>query len=269
MTTAHLPFVKRIYQEEAALQPEWADSMDFSSFPAYYERRLTEEPMIAGKVIAISSFLKNTLTQEGIAEEKVTVIPLGFDASSICFNEETDSIANRPLRLLYAGKVTQRKGIKYLLEAMQQFNKRDVELHIIGNVSGSGKALQNYKSNYSYQPGVTQQELFELYGHYDALVFPSILEGFGLVTVEAMGAGLPVITTPNTNATEIINDGINGYLVPIRSTGAIVQAITNLRNMDNASFQQMRWSARQTALQYTWDTHRDKVNQFISSLFAR
>ena len=266
MTIAHLPFARRILQEEAGFYPEWADSIDFMSFPANYEKRLIEEPLMAQKVIAISSFLKETLVQDGVEAGKITVVPLGFDADSISFSEKSESIVNRPLRLLYAGKITQRKGIRYLLEAMSQFDKRDVELHVIGNIYGSGKAFQSYKSTCNYRSGISQQELFKLYGQYDALVFPSILEGFGLVTVEAMGAGLPVITTPNTNATEVIKNNSNGFLIPIRSSEAIVQAITKLRNMDDASFQQMRLNARQTALQYTWDVHRNKLKHFISGL---
>lgn len=266
MTIAHLPFAKRILDEEAALHPEWADSIDFTSFPAYYEQRLIEEPLIASQVIAISSFLKETLVQEGVSADKVTVIPLGFDTGLIKFTEEKAPITNRPLRLLYVGRITQRKGIKYLLEAIKKFNKKDVELHIIGNVYGSGKAFQTYKSQYQYTPGVSQSELFHLYGQYDALVFPSILEGFGLVTVEAMGAGLPVITTPHTNATEVIEDSKNGYLIPIRSVDAIAKAISDLRSMDDSSFQEMRFNARQTALKYTWDAHRENVAKFIANL---
>jgi starch synthase len=266
MTIAHLPFARRLLQEEASLHPEWADSIDFADFPAWYEKRLIEEPQVAKKVIAISSFLKHTLVSEGVQAEKITVIPLGFDAASVTYTEETSSIATRPLRLLYAGKITQRKGIKYLLEAIERFNKKDVELHIIGNMYGSGKAFENYQSLFTYGKGISQKELFKIYGQYDALVFPSVLEGFGLVTVEAMGAGLPVITTPNTNATEVIKDGVNGYLVPIRDSNAIATAIGKLRGLDNEAFQQMRRQARQTALQYTWDAHRSAVRQFISAI---
>ena len=202
--------------------------------------------------------------EEGVAADKVTVIPLGFDASSVEFPEETEPINNRPLRLLYVGRITQRKGMKYLLEAIRSFDKKDVELHIIGNIYGSGTAFKTYTNLYTYTKGISQQELFKVYKQYDALVFPSVLEGFGLVTVEAMGAGLPVITTPHTNATEVIKEGINGFVVPIRDTKAIVEAIARLRNMDNASFQQMRHEARKTALQYTWDEHREKVRHFIT-----
>jgi glycosyltransferase involved in cell wall biosynthesis len=263
MTMPHVPFAKRILNEESALHPEWADSIGFTSFPANYEQRLIEEPQIAKRVIAISSFLKNTLVQEGIEAEKITVIPLGFDATTIPFHQESESVANRPLRLLYVGRVTQGKGIKYLLEAMKSFGKNDVELHIIGNIYGSGAAFKSYCDLYTYSKGVSQAELFKMYKQYDALVLPSIMEGFGLVTIEAMGAGLPVITTPNTNATEVIRNGINGFVVPIRDSNAIANAITTLRNMDDASYQQMRHEARKVALQYTWDTHKDAVAAFI------
>jgi len=266
MTIAHVPFAKQLLNEESVLHPEWKDSIDFNTFPSAYEQRLIEEPHKAGKVIAISQFLKSTLLKEGIEADKIHVIPLGFDAASVTFKAETASIENRPLRLLYAGKITQRKGILYLLEAIKRFDKKDVELHIIGNLYGKGEAFGTYKDYYNFLPGISQIELFKRYADYDVLVFPSLLEGFGLVTVEAMGAGLPVITTPNTNATEVLQDGKNGYLVPIRSVDAIANAIANIRNMDNATFQTMRHNARQTALQYTWDIYRGKLASYLNTL---
>ncbi|RYY09064.1 MAG: glycosyltransferase, partial [Chitinophagaceae bacterium] len=181
MTSVYLPTAKAILQEEARLNPEWADSIVFSSFPSAYEARLVEEPQIAKHVIAISQFLKTTLIEGGIDEKRISVVPLGFDASAIKFNSTTLSLRDRPLRLLFVGRITQGKGIKYLLEAMKEFDKRDVELHIIGNIYGSGEALSSYKKQYTYSPGVSQQTLFSLYGNYDVLVLPSILEGFGLV----------------------------------------------------------------------------------------
>ena len=266
MTIAHLPYAQKLLNEEAALHPEWADSIDFTSFPASYEKRLVEEPHEAKKVIAISEFLKTTLIDGGINSQKIKVIPLGFDISAIRYVPGTISLQNRPLRLLYAGRITQRKGMKYLLEAMKSFSGRDVELHIIGNIHGGGTAFSQYKNLYHFKPGVTQQVLFGLYANYDALVFPSVLEGFGLVSIEAMGAGLPVITTPNTNATELVKDGKNGYVIPIRDTQAIIKAITSLRNLTDDQFVAMRESARATALKYTWEVHRQKVSEMITEL---
>jgi starch synthase len=266
MTIAHLPFAQKLLDEEAQFHPEWADGIDFSSFPPEYEARLIEEPEIATHIIAISSFLKQTLVSDGFAPEKITVIPLGFDIHKIKYVQDAEPVKNRPLRLLFAGRVTQRKGIKYLLDAIKRFHKKDVELYIIGNIHGSGAAFRSYSDWYSYQKGVSQNEIFQLYANYDALVFPSLLEGFGLVTVEAMGAGLPVITTPNTNAAELIKDSKNGFVVPVRDTEAIASAIQKLRDMDDASFQEMRHQARASALNYTWEVHKDLISHFITGL---
>ncbi|RYY11871.1 MAG: glycosyltransferase, partial [Chitinophagaceae bacterium] len=185
---------------------------------------------------------------------------------AIAYNAVSKNLSSRPLRLLYAGKITQRKGISYLLEAIKGFPKSSVELHIIGNVHGDGKAFKKLAHLYEYQKGVTQSELFKLYSHYDALVFPSVLEGFGLVTVEAMGAGLPVITTPNTNAAELIADGVNGYVVPIRDSNAIAEAIHKLRSLTDPEFHQMRENARLSALQFTWDSYKERLNTFVQTL---
>jgi starch synthase len=263
MTIAHLPYAKTILDEEAKLHPEWADSIDFSAFPAQYERRLIEEPHTASKVIAISSFLKETLLKDNVSGDKISVIPLGFDADRITYIREQRPISGRTLKLLYAGRVTQRKGMKYLLEAMKGFSKSEVELHIIGNVYGSGNAFKRYSELYRYSTGLSQNELFKIYCNYDALVFPSVLEGFGLVTVEAMGAGLPVITTPNTNAAELIRDGENGFLIPVRDAEAIRKAIEKLRNLNDRDFQKMRECARSTALQFTWKAHEGHIRDFV------
>ncbi len=266
MTIAHLPYANRLLTEEASLQPEWAESIDFTSLPPEYSDRLIQEPILADKVVAISSFLKKTLVEEGVSSKKIEVIPLGFDANAITYEAASKSFTGRPLKLLYAGKITQRKGISYLLEAIKKFPKSSVELHIIGNVHGDGKTFRKHAHLYEYQKGVTQSELFKLYSNYDALVFPSVLEGFGLVTVEAMGAGLPVITTPNTNAAELISDGVNGYVVPIRDSNAIAEAIHKLRSLTDHEFQQMRENARQSALQYTWDNYKERLNAFVQTL---
>jgi glycosyltransferase involved in cell wall biosynthesis len=266
MTIAHLPFAKKLLTEEAKIQPDWADTIDFFNFPAWYEKRLIEEPQHANKVIAISKFLKHSLIESGISEERITVVPLGFEPESIRYKEQTQSIRNRPLRVLFAGRVTQRKGISYLLEAMKGIEKTEIELHVIGNIHGNNETFFRHRNLFQYTPGVSQHTLFQKYCEYDALIFPSLLEGFGLVTVEAMGAGLPVITTANTNAYELIQDEVNGYLIPIRSSEAIVAALLKLRQLSDDQFRNMRLAARQTALQYTWLNHQKKVESFIHKI---
>lgn len=266
LATAHVVAAKRILGEEAALHPEWADSIDNLVFPAAYEKRLVEEPQIAQKVVAASTFTKSTLLEVGIPEENIIYLPLGFDLEHVPYHEKTqDNIENRPLKLLYAGTVTQRKGIKYLLQALKSMNTKDVELHIIGGIQGSGEALKEFEGYFHYHPPVSQQEMFNSYAEYDVLVLPTIFEGFGLVIVEAMAAGLPVITTPHSIGPELIEDDINGYNIPIRDISAISSAIEKLRNKSSDEYLTMRKKAREAALSYSWGAFEARLNNLIGT----
>ncbi len=260
LATAHVVAAKKILGEEASLHQEWAHTIDNLEFPAEYEKRLEEEPHLAHKVIAASSFTKQTLLDVNIPEENVIYLPLGFDLEYIPYKEkEASDIEKRPLKLLYAGTVTQRKGIKYLLEALKSLNAKDIELHIVGGIQGDDSALNNYKGHFHYHPPVSQQELFKMYDQFDALVLPTIFEGFGLVIVEAMAAGLPVITTPHSIGPEMIENDKNGYIIPIRDIEAIKKAILQLRDKSASEFLQMRQAARKAVLGYSWDGYRKRL----------
>jgi starch synthase len=267
LATAHVTAAQKILGEEQKLHPEWADSFDNLLFPSYYQKGLEEEPFLADKVVAASRFTRNTLVEAGLPYEKIYVLPLGFDATNIPYNPDAfPAYLDRPLRLLYAGRITQRKGIKYLLEAVSRFNRTDVEIHIIGYIHGKGAGLKAYKDRYQLHPALSQQELFHAYSQYDALVLPSVFEGFGLVIVEAMAAGLPVITTPNTMGPDIIEEDKNGYIVPIRDVDALEQAIGKLAGKNPEEFHQMRLNARKSALEFTWDKYRERLGVFLEKV---
>lgn len=264
LATAHVVASKRILGEEAAIHPEWADSIDNLVFPAAYEQRLVEEPHLAQKTIAASAFTKSTLLEVDIPEENIIYLPLGFDLEHVPYRGKAeDHYEDRPLRLLYSGTVTQRKGIKYLLEAMKQLGRNDIELHIIGGIQGSGEALKQYEGLFHYHPPVSQQEMFNAYSDYDALVLPTVFEGFGLVIVEAMAAGLPVITTPHSIGPELIKDDENGYIIPIRDVEALVNTISRLRDKSTDDYLTMRRKAREAALEYSWEAYGERLKKVI------
>jgi alpha-maltose-1-phosphate synthase len=265
LATAHVTYAKKILTEEQKLNPNWADSISNVIFPKEYEKRLEEEPIEADIVIAASSFTKQSLTESGIDKNKIRILPLGASVEHINYipgKSKTD----RPLKLLYAGTVTQRKGIYYLLEAMKTFSKKDVELHIIGNVFGSGNEFAKYTDHYNYHGAVSQQNLFQQYAEYDALVLPTIFEGFALVIVEAMAAGLPVITTAHSIGPDLIINDKNGYIVPIRDIGSIKKAINSFLNKSEPEWLEMQFNARASALNYSWKNYTIRLNDLLTSL---
>ncbi|MBS1645888.1 MAG: glycosyltransferase family 4 protein [Bacteroidetes bacterium] len=264
LSTAHITSAKKILDEECLLHPEWAGSISNLNFPSYFEKRLEEEPFCADYIFAASEFTKKTLVENNIEEKKIIKLPLGVDVSKIVYREKISEVQNRPLKLLYAGMVTQRKGIKYLLEAIKLFSKKDIELHIVGNVFGAKEEFEKQSTYYTYHRAVSQQELFKKYADFDVLVLPTVFEGFALVIVEAMAAGLPVITTPNCIGADIVDQDKNGYLVPIRNVKALQEAIVSLRNKSNNEFQQMRECARKSALMFSWENHKKNIQDIFN-----
>lgn len=265
LSTAHAPAAIKILGEEKQFHPEWADSFDNLEFPPAYYERLCSEPEVADRVIGASHFTIQTLEQSKIPAGKILYLPLGFDAGNIPFNTQPAG-SGKMLRLLYAGRVTQRKGIKYLLEAMKAFDNGAVQLDIIGHVQGAGAALRSYEGLYHLHDPVSQARLFSLYGNYDALVLPSVFEGFGLVIPEAMAAGLPVITTPHTIGPELIQHGDNGYVVSVRDVNAIVESIKDLAAKTVDERNRMRLAAHRSALNYSWASYNERLRIIMETL---
>jgi glycosyltransferase involved in cell wall biosynthesis len=271
LATAHVTEAKNILAEEATLHPEWADTITNLVFPFAYEKRLELEPFLADYAVVASKFSKDSLIQAGMEEEKIHTIPLGFDVDHITYSKKSfDDWNQRPMKILYSGTVTQRKGISYLLEAMYQFSNRDVELHIIGNADTSLPAFIKEKSLFHYHGSMAQSELFRAYGNYDLLVLPTLFEGFGLVIVEAMAAGLPVITTSHSIGPDLVEEEAeSGTIIPIRSSSEIVNAIEHYKNLSRENMIRASLAARRASLKFTWDRHSENLNTFANTTLKK
>jgi alpha-maltose-1-phosphate synthase len=265
LATAHVTYAQKILEEEMRLMPEWADTISNVVFPKQYQYRLEQEPLIADKVIAASAFTKLSLMDAGIAEQKIVTLPLGAQIQHIPFDSSFKKINDRPLRLLFAGTLTQRKGIAYLLEAMTRLKGKDVELHCIGHTFGGEAILKKYASHYTYHGAMSQQQLFASYQHFDALILPTIFEGFALVIIEALAAGLPVITTSHSIGPDVIKNDENGYIIPIRNVEALVTSIENLRHKQDDEFHTMRLNSHKAALNYSWKNYSLRLSDFLTS----
>ncbi len=112
---------------------------------------------------------------------------------------------------------------------------------------------------------MAQSVLFQVYKNFDALVHPSLFEGFGLVIPEAMAAGLPVITTPNSIGPELMTEGQNGYIVPIRNADMLEEAIVHLRNKTNEQYTQVCKAARAAALHFSWSAYQSRLSKLLES----
>jgi glycosyltransferase involved in cell wall biosynthesis len=99
----------------------------------------------------------------------------------------------------------------------------------------------------------------------DVLVLPSLSEAFGLVITEALSCGLPVITTPNSGGPEVITDGENGFIVPVRSSEAIAERLEVL-HCDRKRLREMSAAAFQRADEHSWSNYRARISHIMRGI---
>jgi len=255
----------KISAEEAELQPAWKGTLNALANSEAKCARKDEELDLAGTVIVPSTFVKNTLEMYPGSIQKIVVNPFGVPANISAPRELTRP--SDPLRVLYVGSLTQRKGIAYLFEAVEKAGEA-VTLTIIGRKVGQSDALNAACEKHRWIASLPHSEVLAEMGRHDVFVFPSLFEGLALVQGEALSQGLPVITTPNSGGADILRDGVDGFIVPIRDSDAIAERLLAF-DADRTLLQQMSESARERAAQLDWQASKartaDAVKEALSS----
>jgi len=251
---AHHNFTRRYLLEEAELQPAFATTLNGHDHPEWYERRLNAEIEMADHILVGSTFARDSFITEGVPAKKLTVVPYGADVSLFSPEEKRVSQGDG-LRLLFVGQIGQRKGISYLLDAVRRMENKGDTLTLVGQLQGDEKAFENSWNLFHHIPHVPHAELPEIYRHADVFVFPTLVEGLGIVVLEAMASGLPVITTSNGPG-DVVRDGVDGFLVPPRDVNSIIDRLEILRSNPELRAKMGR-NARQRAQEYTWKIYRE------------
>lgn len=263
----HPASVRNILRSERELWPECASSLDWEWELALPERdfaRLVEEPLMADQCLVASSFTKETLVENGVAPEGVHVIPYGIDLERFSARKVVRT-AGRPLRLLFVGRLVQRKGLKYLLEALRFLPTGSVELTIVGRPVDDLAWLENSPVPIRLRESVNFAQLLDAYREADVFVFPSLAEGFGHVLLEAMACGLPIISTRRTAAPDLIRNGREGFVIEPGDSLQLAQAIEEFLR-DPSRVLSMGEAARLRAEFFTWPRFRAQLVQVVAGI---
>jgi glycosyltransferase involved in cell wall biosynthesis len=138
-----------------------------------------------------------------------------------------------------------------------------VTLTLIGRKTEASCApLDAALSEHRWIASLPHQGVLEEMQRHDVLVFPSLFEGFGLVILEAMSQGVPVIATMHTAGPDLITDGVEGFLVPIRSAEAIARRLELLLRRPG-QLQEMKAAALAKARTCSWTQYRETIRQIV------
>lgn len=185
---------------------------------------------------AVKNFYADTI---GVRPEKITVIPNGIDIEyfdSVTSNPELKKSLNIKLNdfvVICVANLHHNKGHKYLLEAFEEVykNNKNIKLLLIGDEKEREdlkKQITGYSSKESISFLGKRTDVPQLLKISDAFILPTLFEGMSNAIMEAMACGLPVITTDIPENRVLVENNINGLLVPIRDSSALIQTIRKM-----------------------------------------
>jgi len=222
---------------------------------------------IADYIAIPSNFAKKTFLEKGIPEEKLIYVPYGVDLSEFRQVEKQDDV----FRVVFAGGMNLRKGVHYLLQGFSELNLPNSELVFLGTVNDeikpffrkysvrSSDKFGNGDKEILYLGHKPQRELYKYYSQCSVFVIMSIQEGLALVQPQAMACGLPVICTTNTGGEDIIRDGKDGYIIPIRDVDALKEKILYLYENPEEREKMSKSARERVSTGFTWDDYGDRI----------
>lgn len=223
----------------------------------------------AAGVTAVSGHLSDVL--HGIAPNtKIDVISMGCDTAKFGPQHRVENYFGQGDHkvILFVGRLAEKKGVTYLIEAMKQV---DATLAIAGDGPLHSSLVQQAAplgAKVKFIGSKTHAELARVYASADIFAAPSVraqngdTEGFGLVFLEAMASGLPVVASRSGGIPDVVHDGENGLLVTPGDADELAQKLNRVLS-DAALANQLRTGGAKTAAQYDYTVIGQKYAAFI------
>jgi len=216
-------------REHQALQD--AENAKWGRKPITWEEdrfaSIEEEYEESDVILTPSTFAYRSFVDRGISPSKLALVPYGVDA------DEYQPLPKKRdrFRILFVGTLCLRKGLPYLLEAVAGLRWPNAELVLRGSATDEIQPLlDGYRGTIpiSLVPPQPRSMLSQLYSSASVLVLPSIEDGFGLVIGQALACGTPVIASTHTGGPDVIEEGVNGLIVPAGDAERLREALTRI-----------------------------------------
>jgi starch synthase len=260
LPTCYYPAWEKI---QAELSRKYSDWMPSNCLPGYNVRleQKHKEMELADLTLVASRYVETTV-REFYPHKDIVRAPYGVDIefwAPVPTHKELG-----PLRFIYAGNVSVRKGVALLIEAWSRAGLRDAELTLVGFWGLADSKRRSLPAGIRWVPPCSSQALRDRYRESHVFVFPSYSDGFGLALLEAMACGLPAIASEASIGPEIITAGC-GFITP---TGDLDRLVELLRWFDRHrdELPVMGRQARAEAARCTWSNYRSLVIGAVSKV---
>ena len=248
-------YLRELFQHEIEKVPEAKASLmeetEMSPLFAHNDETFAQ----ADAVICASSFTQHSLAAAG---SKAPAHVVGYGVDLDLFSARTVAPSAKPLTVGFVGALSQRKGARYLLGALAALPKGSAKLILYTRAAVDRDLLRGFESvDIEIKGGLSDAQLAADLKRCDLVALPSIAEGFGLVILEAMACGVPVLCTSSTGGADFIQHRQNGLLIAPGSAALIEQELAWAITHRDELFQ-MGQAARREAEKHTWAEYRRK-----------
>ena len=266
---AHQRTVETILRDERARFPDARTSYSDLSSEGTPEvpQRKEEEWKAADLIVCNSDFTRRSFLDAGFSPDRVAAVPTGCPPVRTTLRLRIDRA--KPNVFLYAGTLSLRKGVHYLLEAWRKVAPpASAQLWLVGKRELPASFFRGLPSNVHVCAPVSRPALEELYSSAGVLLFPTLCEGRARVVLEAASAGLAILTTPSSGCEDIVEAGVNGWTVKPGDSVVVADRIAWF--LDNPDRLPAMWSASLTKAR-SWGEaefatmHAGIVTQFLAA----
>jgi len=261
-TKRHQNFAR---SNDGLISPQWIDYYSPQEFSEAEIARQENDFELCSLIIVPSEFVRASLPES--AKTKARIAHLGFDSAVFNYSNTRRKrvVETEPLKCVYIGQFTQRKGIGYLLEAFSESDlPKGSTLHFVGLMpNGRRRILEKQFAGIRFVRPRSRVEIRGLLDQSDLFVLPSIVEGFALSAIEALATGIPILVTNNTLDSQIDHLS-NGLIAQSASKHSIIEmlefAARNPRKMDEIGH-----SGSSLAVGFTWTVYRKRIKGILET----
>jgi len=252
-TSAPAPIEDRLLTEERGAWPDCEAPRHANPQRTAFAAREQAEWQCAELILCGSEFVRRGIAECGGPAPRCVVVPYGVDARPA--GERQKRRSDGRLRVLVVGTVCLQKGAPYVLQAARATGA-SAEFRWCGPVRVLPEAAVRLNEHVDLRGAVPRPQMPEHYAWADVFLLPSICEGSAVVCYEALAAGIPVLTTENAGS--VVRDGIEGFIVPIRNSCAIVERLEMLHG-DRELLEKMSRAALERACEFTVERYGQRL----------
>ena len=235
-------------------------------------KKHVQELEVADYIAVTSQFTKQSLLEHGIEEQRILLTPLGVDVEHFAPGASAKQefrATEQTFRVLYVGQLCLRKGVQYLLDAWHVLQFKDAELVLVGDLTPEFKDILHNAlardTGRTIRIAAHVDDPVALYQQASVCILPTLEDGFGLVVLEAMACGVPVIITEHTGAKDCVRHGVDGFIIPPYDSESI--AATLIYCYDHREqLGTMGEQARQQACRFPWSRYQDGIVYHLHSI---